>query len=142
MKNLLSISIISIACALFTGCEEENPVIPPVYQSKLIGEWTQVVDTVTPEGRAFWIDPIFGGLIRKPQIDHYVNDTVCYSGNSGIVNYLDTVHYFTRSDSIFVHTRGGMITKADTISHKFRIKNDTLFFSDTTSRVEFFIRVK
>lgn len=129
-KLLLTLSVIGIMFALFTGCEDENPVAPPVYTSKLIGKWSELIDTVTAEGRAYWIDPYFGGLITQPSIRHFVNDTLSYTGRSGIVNYADSVHYFTRNDSIFFHSRGGMITKPDTTKLKYRISNDTLYITN------------
>ncbi len=142
-KLLLSLSVIGIMFALFTGCEDENPVTPPVYTSNLIGKWTQVVDTVTAEGRAFWIqNDIFGYSIRKPEIEHYVNDTVCFSGYYNSINYVDSIHYFTKSDTVYYHSRGGMITKADTVKHKFRIKNDTLYYDNSDNSVGCFIRIK
>jgi hypothetical protein len=141
MKKLLSLSVIGIMVILFTGCEDENPVAPPVYTSKLIGKWTQVVDTLTAEGRAYWIDPFFG-RIAPTTIRDFVNDTVYYTGSNGVINYADSCHYFTRNDSLFIHSRGGMITKADTIKMRYKISNDTLYTGDTISSVGCSIRIR
>lgn len=129
MKKLLTLSVIGIMVALFTGCDDENPVAPPVYTSKLIGKWTETVDTLTAEGRAYWIDP-FTGKIAPTSIRHFVNDTLSYTGSNGVINYSDSVHYYTKGDSLFIHSRGGMITKPDTTKLKFRISNDSLYITN------------